>query len=274
MYFSSVDNDTDMVSSTTGVSDVIASDFSGTVTSSTMSNNKWGYSLDNTDFSPIPTKNNQLTLKNLDHLPTTDAEKNATVNIGVKVDNTLASGVYSKDLVFSVVAHEVAINKNRLTELTSMQDSNLSSYCSASYTPTASATITTTSKTFNGDLVPEATLTDTRDGNTYTVRKLADGNCWMTDNLRLIKLSLTQIRILQALLRFQQVPVQVGIRLMQTKYIILEIPIMVYIIHGMLLQLVLVHQIQKELMPNIRFAQRDGHCLAVSTLKICFSAIL
>ena len=28
-------------------------------------------------------------------------------------------------------------------------------------------------------------LTDQRDGNTYTVAKLADGNCWMTENLRL-----------------------------------------------------------------------------------------
>ena len=29
-------------------------------------------------------------------------------------------------------------------------------------------------------------LTDTRDNNTYTVNKLADGKCWMTQNLRLI----------------------------------------------------------------------------------------
>ena len=28
-------------------------------------------------------------------------------------------------------------------------------------------------------------LTDERDGNTYTVARLADGNCWMTENLRL-----------------------------------------------------------------------------------------
>ncbi len=28
-------------------------------------------------------------------------------------------------------------------------------------------------------------LKDTRDGNTYTVRKFADGRCWMTDNLRI-----------------------------------------------------------------------------------------
>ena len=37
----------------------------------------------------------------------------------------------------------------------------------------------------NGTSVPEKTLTDTRDGNTYKIRKLADGNCWMVENLRL-----------------------------------------------------------------------------------------
>ncbi len=31
----------------------------------------------------------------------------------------------------------------------------------------------------------EYTLKDTRDGNTYTVRKFADGRCWMTENLRI-----------------------------------------------------------------------------------------
>ena len=31
-----------------------------------------------------------------------------------------------------------------------------------------------------------ATLTDIRDNNTYTVRKLKDGKIWMTENLRLI----------------------------------------------------------------------------------------
>ena len=35
------------------------------------------------------------------------------------------------------------------------------------------------------------TLTDTRDGNTYTVKKLADGRCWMTQNLRTINKELT-----------------------------------------------------------------------------------
>ena len=33
--------------------------------------------------------------------------------------------------------------------------------------------------------VPEFTLKDSRDNSTYRIRKLADGNCWMTQNLRL-----------------------------------------------------------------------------------------
>ena len=33
--------------------------------------------------------------------------------------------------------------------------------------------------------VPEVTMKDTRDNSTYRIRKLADGNCWMTQNLRL-----------------------------------------------------------------------------------------
>lgn len=32
--------------------------------------------------------------------------------------------------------------------------------------------------------VPETYLRDSRDGNFYLIRKLADGNCWMTENLR------------------------------------------------------------------------------------------
>ena len=37
----------------------------------------------------------------------------------------------------------------------------------------------------NSTIGDEATLTDTRDGNTYTIRKMEDGRCWMTQNLRL-----------------------------------------------------------------------------------------
>ncbi len=34
--------------------------------------------------------------------------------------------------------------------------------------------------------VPQRVLSDTRDGNSYRIRKLADGKCWMTENLKLV----------------------------------------------------------------------------------------
>ncbi len=60
-----------------------------------------------------------------------------------------------------------------------------SEICNTATTPTKEATNTTTEHTTDTSLVPETTLTDTRDGKTYVVRKLADGNCWMSQNLAL-----------------------------------------------------------------------------------------
>ena len=56
-------------------------------------------------------------------------------------------------------------------------------------TPTATATTRITRDNWENvaDGIPTTTLTDARGGvnKTYTVKKLADGNCWMTDNLDL-----------------------------------------------------------------------------------------
>lgn len=183
LYFSSIDNETSMANPL--VSNVIASDFTGTVTSSSMAANKWGYSLDNTDFSKIPALNTQATIRNIDHYPST-AEKSTSVNIGVKINTSLPSGSYAKDLVFSVLAHATPnYNINRLVDLTSMQDPNLAQYCSDTYTPSKDSTTVTFNRLFEGDLVPRANLVDERDGNYYLVSKLADGNCWMSQNLAL-----------------------------------------------------------------------------------------
>ena len=60
-------------------------------------------------------------------------------------------------------------------------------YCSNATTPATTATTadTTGARAGNTAYVPQVTLTDTRNNEAYTVRKLADGNCWMTENLRL-----------------------------------------------------------------------------------------
>lgn len=66
-----------------------------------------------------------------------------------------------------------------------------SSVCNTVQTPVASATTSVTKDTYSSygkstSYIPETTLIDSRDNNTYRIRKLADGNCWMTENLRII----------------------------------------------------------------------------------------
>ena len=187
LYFSSVDNQTDMVNSDQNISDVITSNFNGTVTSATMGSNAWGYSLDNTDFSKIPTLNNHEIIKNLAHLPTS-SENSTTTNIGIKIDNTLTSGTYSKNILFSAVAHASLVPDPvyGIHSIKNMQEMT-PQICADTTTPTTSATDFDWdgSKHNNSGYVPRTTLTDTRDNNVYLVSKLADGNCWMSQNLAL-----------------------------------------------------------------------------------------
>jgi hypothetical protein len=56
--------------------------------------------------------------------------------------------------------------------------------CATATTPNASATTYITTYTADKTKVPQTTLRDTRDNKTYTVRKLADGHCWMTDDYK------------------------------------------------------------------------------------------
>lgn len=162
LYFSSIDNDTDMENTDSSITDVIASDFSGSVTSSTMGANKWGYSTDGTDYLKIPALSNQVTLRNLDHFPST-AEKTNVVHIGAKVNSTLKAGTYAKSVIFSVIAHE----------------------------PPVTLTMQTFDKSTLTNVGDSIELEDERDGNTYTVKKLADGNVWMTENLRIANKTIT-----------------------------------------------------------------------------------
>ncbi len=77
-------------------------------------------------------------------------------------------------------------NQKTLWDINIMQEMT-PEICAAATTPASSATTTDANGSHIGDAsyVPQNTLTDTRDSNSYTVRKLADGNCWMVSNLRL-----------------------------------------------------------------------------------------
>ena len=181
LYLSSVDSSTNMTHVDPNVSDVIASNFSGAVTGETMPVNSWGYSLNNTNFLKIPTSSSQALLKSVDHFPTNEELTN-TVNFGVKVSSLLSAGSYTKDVVFTLIVHD---DENYgLHSISDMQDMT-SAVCAATTTPTKNATGFDWSGARHGDsnYVPRKKLRDSRDGKYYLVSKLADGNCWMSQNL-------------------------------------------------------------------------------------------
>ena len=191
LYFSSEDEQTNMKHTTPSITQSISSTFTGSLTSTNMQNNTWGYSLNNTDFKSIPKKTEQVKLKDLNTYPT-PAERTQSIYFGVKVDTTLPSGTYEKNVIFTAVAHANPPRLRGIFTISNMQQMN-PNICKASTTPLATATQLDTDGSHHGNpnYVPTKTLTDTRDNNTYTVSKLADGKCWMTQNLRIINKTIT-----------------------------------------------------------------------------------
>ena len=189
LYFSSKDEATDMLNTNTAISDKITSSFTGTVTNTTMGKNNWGYSLNNTDFTAIPKKSGHKKLRNLTTKPTTD-ELKTTVHFGTKISTNLVAGNYEKSVLFTAVAH--ANPAKTLHSISKMQQMT-PEICAATTTPNRTATALDTDGSHYGDpnYAPTKTLVDTRDDNTYTVSKLADGRCWMTQNLRIIDKTIT-----------------------------------------------------------------------------------
>ena len=191
LYFSSEDEQTSMKHTTPSITQSISSTFTGSLTSTNMQNNTWGYSLNNTDFKSIPKKTEQVKLKDLNTHPT-PAERTQSIYFGVKADTTLPSGTYEKNVIFTAIAHANPPRLRGIFTISNMQQMN-PNICKASTTPLATATQLDTDGSHHGDpnYVPTKTLIDTRDNNTYTVSKLADGKCWMTQNLRIINKTIT-----------------------------------------------------------------------------------
>ena len=191
LYFSSEDEQTNMKHTTPSITQSISSTFTGSLTSTNMQNNTWGYSLNNTDFKSIPKKTEQVKLKDLNTYPT-PAERTQSIYFGVKADTTLPSGTYEKNVIFTAVAHANPPHLRGIFTISNMQQMN-PNICKASTTPLATATTLDTDGSHHGDpnYVPTKTLTDTRDNNTYIVSKLADGKCWMTQNLRIAGKTIT-----------------------------------------------------------------------------------
>ena len=149
------DLERDTTSDTTAISATIPTLDTGTYTESTSTANKWGYKINtNTAIPSIITS---------DYIPFTSGntlmERDTAINhdetelsFASKIDYLQPAGAYSTTLQFNIVA-------NPLVQY--MQDLN-------------PALCTTT----------PMTVVDKRDNKEYTIAKLPDGNCWMTQNLR------------------------------------------------------------------------------------------
>lgn len=123
--------------------------------------NTWGYSTDNTNFLGLPPLSSSTNLK-----VAYTAVDNDTTNLtfATRVNAAMGAGDYSNTIMLTAVPHLTHLNP--LSSITNMQDMS-STLCDAAIV---------------GD---SATLTDSRDGKTYTIKKLSDDKCWMTQNLAL-----------------------------------------------------------------------------------------
>ena len=144
--------------------------------------NTWGYrtSSDNgttwSNYSGLPKDNNDNgeTGKALIETNTPADSKTVKFKIGAKASTDQAAGTYTNTINFYAVAYAAPEPSSAPGECTD--------------TATCMQTMTSCSTT-------AADVTDARDGTIYKVQQLADGNCWMLDNLALDPTQLTQAEL-------------------------------------------------------------------------------
>ena len=124
---------------------------SGGYTEDTFTTNRWGYKLGNNNYQPFALTNTINSSSSPVNADTTN------LTFGAKVDFEQAEGTYELSLSFTAVAN--------VASPALMQDFTLDQ-C----------------QVFASE--QEYTVIDSRDNNSYTVRYI-NGNCWMTQNLRL-----------------------------------------------------------------------------------------
>lgn len=138
---------------------------------SEFSENSWGYYIgettpnDDSLYQPIPTEDTAIL-----ELNESTERQDYKLAFGAKVDPSLPAGIYDTTILVSVVANPVKMGA--LSQITYMQEMT-SEICQ------------NTADYIDKDHYATKQLIDTRDGKSYWVAKLADGNCWMVQNLAL-----------------------------------------------------------------------------------------
>ena len=150
-------------SSSDGVSAKLYTLDSGTYTETTFTPDKWGYSINSNTAIPSTITSGFVPFQSGNTLMESSTAVNhdeTELTFAAKIDYLQPAGSYATDLIFNLVA-------NPLVDY--MQDLD--------------PTLCTTTP---------MTAVDNRDGQEYTIQKLADGNCWMMTNLNLGAVELTK----------------------------------------------------------------------------------
>ena len=209
----------------------------------TLTDNTWGVSIDGgSTYKPIPS----ITAVPVNIINTFEATNNpTTLNLiyGVKTDNSLPSGSYTNDVIYTIsvkpqcltyditwdldggtaasgVTYPTSLNFGQTIDLSGLtptkegyefvgwsngKDTYTGTETAADINPgllssldmTAQYELLPTMQEFScstllntGDSIK---LRDARDNKEYIVKKLADGRCWMTQNLRLINKEISSV---------------------------------------------------------------------------------
>ena len=185
LYVSSSDSQVDLVnsdSSSAKISNLPAETTESTFRSDSSLMNHYGFTHDNNGSDP---ESGQITTGT--YLPITDINNSrlikateekqniSTTNVtfATKVDRSIPAREYTNTITFTAIANPVTNTLKQAAEkagITTMQGLTQDVCAAADIYQSGEE---------------DLTLTDTRDNSTYQVRKLADGNCWMVQNLKL-----------------------------------------------------------------------------------------
>ena len=167
-----VDNISNLAHTNENIDSALTSDYLGSKTSSEMEDNTWGYALNDTDFFKVPINGSPAALKRT-NTPMTAASETTAVTFGAKVGN-LTSGTYTDKVLFTVYTNGQSGNPKANPPVFPSEPGEDPEPRMQSFSCTLLENV--------GDSM---VIEDVRDGNQYGVKKLKDGNCWMTDNLKI-----------------------------------------------------------------------------------------
>ena len=141
-----------------------------------MKTNTWGYAYaegssvpDSATYSALP-QGQGISLESKSGNQT-NVNKTYALSFATKIGNDRPADMYSNQITLSVTTSPMEVAKIDDFGIENMQQ--------------MTATVCSNAKDTNGDGEIATQLKDTRDGKYYWVNKLADGKCWMTQNLDL-----------------------------------------------------------------------------------------